>query len=95
MICFQLFEGLPPYWNMDPIEAARAAALKGLRPTWGATNKHDQVRVARAQHPGRVRYPHARMGAAGLLHWLPPVHQYGSSYLKTGCFRPRRWCQRG
>ncbi|KAG2500845.1 hypothetical protein HYH03_001606 [Edaphochlamys debaryana] len=43
MICFQLFEGLPPYWNMDPIEAARAAALKGLRPTWGATNRHDQV----------------------------------------------------
>eukprot|EP00198_Chlamydomonas_reinhardtii_P001505 XP_001690841.1 protein kinase [Chlamydomonas reinhardtii] len=47
MICFQLFEGLPPYWNMDPIEAARAAALKGLRPTWGATNKHDQVVPAR------------------------------------------------
>ncbi|EFJ50688.1 hypothetical protein VOLCADRAFT_88470 [Volvox carteri f. nagariensis] len=43
MICFQLFEGLPPYWNMDPIEAARAAALKGLRPQWGPTNRRDQV----------------------------------------------------
>ncbi|GFR46936.1 hypothetical protein Agub_g8584 [Astrephomene gubernaculifera] len=43
MICFQLFEGMPPYWNMDPIEAARAAALKGLRPQWGVTNRRDQV----------------------------------------------------
>ncbi|GIL70021.1 hypothetical protein Vretimale_3301 [Volvox reticuliferus] len=43
MICFQLFEGLPPYWNMDPIEAARAAALKGLRPQWGPTNRREQV----------------------------------------------------
>lgn len=43
MICFQLFEGVPPFWNMDPIEAARGAALKNLRPQWGPTNRHDQV----------------------------------------------------
>lgn len=55
MICFQLFEGVPPFWNMDPIEAARGAALKNLRPQWGPTNRHDQVRAG-AQGEGVPGY---------------------------------------
>jgi len=43
MIAYQLFEGLPPFWSMDPVEAARAAALEHLRPQWGRLNRHEQV----------------------------------------------------
>ena len=39
MIAFQLLEGYPPFWTMDPIQAARRAALEGLRPEWGKANR--------------------------------------------------------
>uniref|UniRef100_A0A7S0VEK4 Protein kinase domain-containing protein n=1 Tax=Polytomella parva TaxID=51329 RepID=A0A7S0VEK4_9CHLO len=42
MICFQLFDGMPPYWNMDPVEAARNASLRDMRPTWGSSPTHSQ-----------------------------------------------------
>lgn len=38
MICFQLFEGLPPFWELDPVEAARLASYENFRPRWGKTN---------------------------------------------------------
>lgn len=44
MICFQLFEGVPPYWMLDPVLAARKASTTGLRPTWGILNRF-KVRV--------------------------------------------------
>ncbi len=43
MIAYQLAEGLPPFWNMDPIEAARAAALEHRRPAWGPTSRGGEV----------------------------------------------------
>ena len=39
MICYQLFECVPPFWWQDPIEAARGAAMQHKRPTWGAVNR--------------------------------------------------------
>ena len=39
MICYQLFECIPPFWWQDPIEAARGAAMQHKRPTWGAVNR--------------------------------------------------------
>lgn len=29
MICFQLFEGMPPFWMLDPVDAARKASTAG------------------------------------------------------------------
>lgn len=34
----QLFEGVPPFWLMDPIEAAKVACNFGQRPEWGAAH---------------------------------------------------------
>jgi serine/threonine protein kinase len=34
MICFQLFEGVAPFQTLDPLQAARAAAMENKRPTW-------------------------------------------------------------
>ncbi len=39
MIAYQLFEGSPPFYNYDPVEAARAAALEHKRPQWGVNKK--------------------------------------------------------
>jgi hypothetical protein len=39
MIAYQLFEGVPPFYTLDPVEAARAAALEHKRPPWGANKK--------------------------------------------------------
>jgi hypothetical protein len=38
MISYQLFQGQPPFWSLDPIQAARAAAQHGARPEWTALN---------------------------------------------------------
>ncbi|KAI8477395.1 MAG: protein kinase [Monoraphidium minutum] len=38
MIAYQLFEGVPPFWLMDPIEAAKVACNFGQRPEWGAAH---------------------------------------------------------
>jgi serine/threonine protein kinase len=43
MIAYQLFEGLPPFAMLNPVQAARAAAQEGLRPVWGKTNRHGKV----------------------------------------------------
>lgn len=45
MICYQLFEGVPPFYNYDPIDAARAAAHEHKRPKWGKVNMNNQVGV--------------------------------------------------
>ncbi|CAD7702248.1 unnamed protein product [Ostreobium quekettii] len=42
MICYQLFEGLPPFWEYDPVMAARAAAVEKQRPLWGYVSQHGQ-----------------------------------------------------
>eukprot|EP00877_Chromochloris_zofingiensis_P001047 jgi/Chrzof1/10943/Cz05g18050.t1 len=42
MIAFQLFEGTPPFWALDPVTAARAAATEGTRPQWGAVNRYSK-----------------------------------------------------
>lgn len=43
MICYQLFEGMPPFWTLDPVEAARQASIDNKRPTWGPTNRFGKV----------------------------------------------------
>lgn len=43
MICYHLFEGLPPFGNVEPFEAARVAAMEERRPFWGAHNSFGQV----------------------------------------------------
>jgi hypothetical protein len=39
--CF-LPSGLPPFWQLDPVDAARAAALEGRRPEWTGANRHNE-----------------------------------------------------
>lgn len=39
MIAYQLFEGVPPFYMLDPIEAARAAAYEHRRPKWGISGR--------------------------------------------------------
>lgn len=34
MICYQLFQGVPPFHSLDPVQAARAAAQHNARPEW-------------------------------------------------------------
>ncbi|CAG9464939.1 unnamed protein product [Pedinophyceae sp. YPF-701] len=43
MIMYQLFEGAPPFHNMDPIDAAKAACLEGKRPMFSNPNYWDGV----------------------------------------------------
>mmetsp|Transcript_18868 Transcript_18868/g.40627 ORF Transcript_18868/g.40627 Transcript_18868/m.40627 type:complete len:504 (+) Transcript_18868:214-1725(+) len=43
MIAYQLFEGNPPFAQLDPVEAARSAALHHKRPEWGKMNRHNEV----------------------------------------------------
>jgi len=51
MICYQLFECVPPFWWQDPIEAARGAAMQHKRPTWGAVNRAKVVvRASKVLH---------------------------------------------
>ena len=33
MIIYQLFEGMPPFAGQDPVEAAKKASLRDMRPT--------------------------------------------------------------
>ncbi|CAD7698960.1 unnamed protein product [Ostreobium quekettii] len=42
MICYQLFAGVPPFWEYDPVTAARAAAIEKQRPVWGNVSQHGQ-----------------------------------------------------
>lgn len=35
MICYQLFEGVAPFFALYPVEAARVAATQQVRPEWG------------------------------------------------------------
>eukprot|EP00879_Flechtneria_rotunda_P018122 GHRR01019004.1.p1 GENE.GHRR01019004.1~~GHRR01019004.1.p1 ORF type:complete len:502 (+),score=132.95 GHRR01019004.1:177-1682(+) len=39
MICYQLFHGMPPFYTLDPVQAARAAAQHGVRPEWTTYNR--------------------------------------------------------
>jgi hypothetical protein len=87
MICFQLFEGLPPFYNIDPIEAARGAALKGLRPTWGTVNRRNQVGGT-----WHVTWPDGRTGgrpSSGAFPQGPSVASPGEalSKRKRACVR--------
>lgn len=43
MIFYQLLEGYPPFYTLDPVQAARAAAVNNLRPEWGKTNRRGLV----------------------------------------------------
>ena len=43
MIVFQLFENSAPFSGMDPIQAARDAAMMGARPNFPPRNKLDAV----------------------------------------------------
>ena len=43
MIVFQLFENAAPFAGMDPIQAARDAAMMGARPNFPPRNKLDAV----------------------------------------------------
>ena len=39
MICYELFEGVKPFAQMDAMSAARAASLFDRRPSWGKVNR--------------------------------------------------------
>ena len=39
MIAYELFEGVVPFQQLHPVEAARRAAMNHARPTWGSTNR--------------------------------------------------------
>lgn len=49
MILFQLFEHMPPFAGVDPVEAAKAAALENRRPRL--------ERLTSTQSPMPVSYP--------------------------------------
>ncbi|KAL6746387.1 protein kinase [Haematococcus lacustris] len=42
MIAYQLITGVPPFWQYDPVEAAKLAALEGRRPEWALQNRHQE-----------------------------------------------------
>eukprot|EP00798_Chlamydomonas_sp_ICE-L_P023673 gene23673-9209_t len=51
MIFYQLLEGIPPFFKMEPMEAARAAALDHKRPEWHAVNRcGEAARAAALDH---------------------------------------------
>lgn len=62
MICYQLFEGVPPFYNYDPIDAARAAAHEHKRPKWGKVNMNNQVGAGLIARPL-------------MLHWMNRVER--------------------
>ncbi len=43
MIAYQLFEYCPPFAGMDPVEAARQAALHNKRPEFNKLNEKSPV----------------------------------------------------
>ncbi|GMH42437.1 hypothetical protein BSKO_10356 [Bryopsis sp. KO-2023] len=43
MIFYFLLEGVPPYFSMDPLQAARSAALNKVRPQWRDANQAGEV----------------------------------------------------
>ncbi len=43
MIAYQLFEGVPPFFSKEPVDAARAAAHEKKRPQWGKINLNKEV----------------------------------------------------
>ncbi len=45
MIVFQLFEGNAPFQGMDPVDAARQAAMTGARPGFPPRNTMPQTAV--------------------------------------------------
>jgi len=48
MICYQLFEGEIPFAGIDPIQAAKDAALHGARPYLaGLPNGVNPIRIVR------------------------------------------------
>jgi serine/threonine protein kinase len=52
MICYQLFEGVPAFWALEPLSAARAASgEQRLRPEWGSSARP----VNRPPVPPRLR----------------------------------------
>ena len=48
MIAYQLFEHMPPFAGMDPVAAAKAAALRDSRPAFNKLN--DQSKPYQVQH---------------------------------------------
>jgi serine/threonine protein kinase len=48
MIVFQLFETCVPFAGIDPVEAARSAAMLGARPTFPPRNKMHPVQQVTA-----------------------------------------------
>eukprot|EP00798_Chlamydomonas_sp_ICE-L_P006021 gene6021-5329_t len=45
MIYYQLLEGILPFYTMEPVEAARAAALDNLRPEWSNNPRSKETRT--------------------------------------------------
>ena len=69
---FYLFHGEPPFEGMPPLEAAKAAALKMLRPVL-ATRLSPKLRalIAACWHPEPAERPSAR-GVCEVLEGLFP-----------------------
>lgn len=61
MIAFQLFHGEAPFEGMPPLEAAKAAALKHLRPVISAKlDPKLRALITACWHPDPSRRPSAR-----------------------------------
>lgn len=54
MIAFQLFECSAPFSGMDPVQAARDAAVLGSRPIFPSRNKLDSVELVSVPFDGQT-----------------------------------------
>lgn len=93
MIMYQLFEGVPPFFSLDPVDAARAAAHEHRRPTWSAVNINKQVvpekirslvEMCWAPDPEeRPEFDHVVVSLEAILRELTPVITEGQKH--DGC----------
>ena len=74
MIMFYLFHGEPPFQGMPPIEAAKAAALKNLRPVLSPKLPPELRRlISTCWHPSPASRPSAREVCDALEGLFPQV----------------------
>ena len=83
MIMYQLFQGLPPFWWMHPVDAAKAAALHHARPEWGQLNRAKEV-VSPAWALCMV-VPAGCCRRAGPPHWCQRSDERCPRFVRNSC----------
>ena len=86
MIMFYLFHGEPPFQGMPPIEAAKAAALRNLRPVLSPKLPKTLKKLIQAcWHPEPTNRPSAREVCDTLEELFPLTDPLVADLLGEGC----------